>query len=204
MYIPLHVHDEDASVGDSILNIGDYIDKALEYNLPAIAVTNHGSLSSMYKFYDMCSKNNLKAIIGNEFYVTQDMAQDLEAYIKMSAKDRKKSDYKPGHYSHLIIIAKNQIGLKNLLYLTSYSATKCFYMKPLLPEEVLFEHSEGLICLTACVGGVIPQMILNDCDDAIIKQKILKYKSIFQRDFYLELQPCQFTEQIQVNINLLK
>lgn len=208
MYIPLHVHDEDASIGDSILNLEDYVNLAKTYGLPALAITNHGSLASMYKFYKLCKKQNIKAIIGNEMYLSLDDNEALLAYADADTNTRKKitqqTGYKPSGYFHLVLLAQNRVGFHNLLYLTSYSATQTFYGKPLITEEVLKQHAEGLICLTACVQGLIPQMILQDQPSEAIQKKILDYAELFKGRFYLELQPCCFQEQIKVNMHLAR
>lgn len=203
-YIPLHVHDEDASVGDSILNLKAYVQRGVEYNLPALAITNHGSMASMYQFYRLCKENNIKPIIGNEMYVIPDKDSDIIDYIALKTNERKKIDYEPSRYSHLVLIAQNKIGFQNLLYLTSYSAIKSFYKKPLITEEQLFSHSEGLICLTACVGGLFPEMILQKKEPDLIRSKLNEYANVFKNRFYLELQPCAFEEQIKVNMHLAR
>ena len=203
-YIPLHVHDEDASVGDSILNLEAYVKKGVEMGLPALAITNHGSLASMYKFYSLCKEHNIKPLIGNEIYTTPDACERLLAYAQADSKERKKLDYTLSDYNHLVLIAQNEVGLRNLLYLTSYGATQTFYKKPLVSEELLFQHSEGLICLTACIQGVFPQMILNDVKEEVIKAKLLAYANFFPNRFYLELQPCSFIEQTKVNMHLAR
>lgn len=203
-YIPLHVHDEDASVGDSILNLKDYVKKGVEFGLPALAITNHGSIASMYKFYKLCEDNHIKPIIGNEMYVVSDKDSDLVNYSSLDAKGRKKIKYTPGEYSHLVLIAQNKEGFKNLLHLTSYSAIKTFYKRPLITEEQLFSHSEGLICLTACVGGLFPKMINEKQDPSVIKEKLKEYTNVFKDRFYLELQPCNFPEQIKTNMHLAR
>lgn len=200
-YIPLHVHDQDASVGDSILDLEAYVKKGKTYGLPALAITNHGSLSSMYKFYQLCKDAKIKPIIGNEIYVNPDTASSILKFIQTPSKKRDKS-ITLSPYSHLVLLAQNEIGLKNLLYLTSFGATQTFYKKPLVPEELVFKHSEGLICLTACIGGAIPKMILQDKPKQEILEVLKTYAKYFPGRFYLELQPCKIIEQTKVNMQL--
>ena len=193
MYYPLHVHTAKGSIGDSILKIKDYISKAKTMNLTHLAITNHGSLADMYEFYYECKKENITPIIGCEVYVTDNQSERIR------------------DYSHLVLIAKNDIGLKNLLYIVSDAQLNGMYYKPRTDLNIIKKHSEGIIALSACVAGEIPKAILNfknaDNDKKqetynLILNKINDYKNVFKDNFYLEIQPANFTEQIYVN-NLL-
>lgn len=186
-YISMHLHTI-KSIGDSILTIDGLIEKAKKLGLKALSITNHGTMSDVFEFYTKCNENDIKPIIGCEIYVRKD-------------EDDKK-------YDHLVLIAKNTKGYKNLLKIHNYGHLNGFYYKPLVDNWVLKAYGEDIICLSACVGGAIPQMILkaNDCisleeSNEYVKKisdKINNYKSYFD-EFYLEIQPGEFEAQTIVN-----
>lgn len=185
MYIPLHAHDCAGSIGDSILQIKDYIQKAKSLGLPAIALTNHGSLTTNFEFYKECIANSIKPIIGLEAYWCKD---------RLNMTPENKKSY------HLILLAKNKTGLKNLIKINNDANINGFYYKPRTDDAVLKEHSEGIIALSACAGGEIPSLILEDkLDEA--KERILFFKNTF-KEFFLEIQPGDFKEQKIVNETL--
>lgn len=198
MYIPLHVHTARASIGDSILKINEYVKKAKDMGLSHIAVTNHGSMADMYSFYYECINNDITPIIGCEVYTVKNNQEKV----------------KGEKYNHLVLIAKNQEGLKNLLYITSDASLSGMYYKPRTDLNIIRAHSNGLICLSACLGGEIPQMLLKlksleepserqALYDEIV-ERVLTYKSIFGKDYYLEIQPGTFADQIYVNQALIQ
>lgn len=186
-YLSLHLHTI-KSIGDSIVTIDNLIDKAKDLGLPALAVTNHGSMSDVFEFYSRCREEDIKPIIGCEVYVRKD-------------SDEKK-------YDHLVLIAKNKKGYQNLLKIHNYGHLQGFYRKPIVDDWVLKAYGDNIIALSACVGGSIPQMILaahkstseeesQEYTNKII-QKIEDYKLYFD-EFYLEIQPGNFQEQVDVN-----
>ena len=181
-YAILHAHDTYGSIGDSILYIKDYVKKAKELGIKNLAITNHGSLATFVEFYDTCVNNDIKPIIGCEFYYVPDI----------TVKDKKEKR------SHLILLAKNEAGLKNIIKLHNTASEQGFYYKPRIDFDMLKEYHEGLICLTACVGGHIPRLILKDEID-LAKQEINRFKALFGPDFYLEIQPGNFDDQKKVN-----
>lgn len=186
-YYPLHVHLAQGSIGDSILKIKDYVAKGKEYGLNALAVTDHGSLSAIYAFADECIKNNIKPIIGMEAYEASDI----------SIKDKEHNE----RY-HLVLLAKNQEGFKNLIKLHNIAATDGFYYKPRIDINLLKEYGKGLIGLSACIAGRIPQALLNN--DMIKAVAILnEYKDCLD-EFYLEIQPGHFDSQIKINNDIIK
>lgn len=186
-YISLHAHVSNGSVGDSLIKIDDYIDKAKEMNLPALAVTDHGSMSAVYEFYHACKRASIKPIMGCEVYEAHDRL------IKTKESER----------FHLVLIAKNNTGFKNLLKIVTDASTTGFYSKPRTDMHFMKEHGEGIICLSACVGGKLPKAILNNEDDSVLIKMIEEYKEAFD-DFYLELQPGRFLAQYQVNAKLIE
>lgn len=197
-YFSLHTHTI-KSIGDAILKIDDYIDKAKELNLTALSVTNHGTMSDVFEFYSKCKENNIKPIIGCEVYVTADR----------NIKDKTTT------YDHLVLIAITKKGFENLLLIHNDAQINGFYKVPRTDVSFLAEHSEGIIALSACVGGTIPKKILEitqipDEEQDKIAEEMLNlyqiidlYNSIFD-EFYLELQPGSFDKQIVVNDALIE
>ena len=186
-YVPLHVHTSRNSIGDSILKLNSYIDKAKELGLDTLCITGHGSLADMYDFYFKCIDNDIKPIIGCEIYLTPDMEN--------KTKDSKTY--------HMILIAKDNIGLKNLINIVSVASLQGFYKKPRVDLNYIREHSEGLICTTACVSGMLPKLILEN-DEEGIKSHITELKDIFGGDLYFEIQAGDFLDQITINTALIE
>lgn len=186
-YVPLHVHTSRNSIGDSILKLNNYIDKAKELGLDTLCITGHGSLADMYDFYFKCIENKIKPIIGCEIYLTPDMEN--------KTKDSKTY--------HMILIAKDNTGLKNLINIVSVASLQGFYKKPRVDLNYIREYSEGIICTTACVVGMLPQYIL-DNQEELIESHINELKDIFGDDLYFEIQPGDFSDQIIVNNKLIE
>ncbi len=186
-YIPLHVHTCTGSVGDSVLRIKDYVKRAKELDLKSIAITDHGSMSSIYAFYNECKKNDIKPIIGCEIY---------------ECENRFKKDKENKKYNHLVLLCKNNEGLSNLIKIVNESYLNGFYYKPRTDMDFVKLHSKGLIALSACVGGKIPELILEN-KTLLAEEAIYKYKEIFE-EFYLEIQPGKFEEQIKANKGLIE
>ncbi|MED1125174.1 DNA polymerase III subunit alpha [Bacillus atrophaeus] len=189
-YVPLHAHTSEGSIGDSILKISEYVKQGKEYGLNALSVTDHGSLSAMYSFYNVCRSNGIKPIIGCEVYETKDRL------------NKDKTDDSSKKRWHLVLLARNNEGMENLLKIVNDAQMNGFYYKPRTDVKFLKEHGKGIICLSACVGGRISQSILNDDPDEAL-QAISDYKEAFD-DFYLEIQPGTFDEQLVVNQALVE
>ena len=182
-YCITHLHTTKGSVGDSIATNEDIVAKAKELGMNSIAMTDHGSLSNMYGFYYECIDNGIKPIIGCEIYLTEDC----------TIKD---AEHKKLY--HLILIAKDRVGIKNLLQIVSDASVEYSYYKPRIDLEHMKGYTEGLICTTACVGGYAPQLIINNELDKAIEH-IEELQKMFSDDLYLEIQPGNFTEQHTVN-----
>ena len=182
-YCITHLHTTKGSVGDSIATNEDIVAKAKELGMNSIAMTDHGSLSNMYGFYYECVDNGIKPIIGCEIYLTEDC----------TIKD---AEHKKLY--HLILIAKDRVGIKNLLQIVSDASVEYSYYKPRIDLEHMKGYTEGLICTTACVGGYAPQLIINNELDKAIEH-IEELQKMFGDDLYLEIQPGNFTEQHTVN-----
>ncbi|MBQ9107342.1 MAG: DNA polymerase III subunit alpha [Clostridia bacterium] len=152
--------------------------------MDAVAITDHGNMYGVHIFVETMRKNGIKPIIGSEFYVADDM------YVKTA-------DVLYKNY-HLVLLAKNMTGYKNLMKLSSASFVDGFYGKPRIDLDLLAKHSEGLICCTACLAGAIPRHLLHgDYEGA--KNYALKMKAMFEEgDFYIELQDHAIPEEKKV------
>lgn len=189
-FVHLHVHTE-YSLLDGAGKIKDLVNKAKELGMPAIAITDHGSMYGVIDFYKECKQQGIKPIIGCEVYITLG---------SRFVKDGRKDD---NNY-HLVLLAKDNEGYKNLMKLVSKGYTEGFYYKPRVDLELLKEYSQGLIALSGCLGGVIPQFLLqNNYQDA--KEHGQKLIDIFGKEnVYLEIQDHGMIEQKEVNSKLIK
>ena len=183
-FVHLHNHTE-YSLLDGAARIKKLVKVAKEYGMPAVAITDHGNMYGAVQFFDACKEQGIKPIIGCEFYTTDDI-QVKSGKVKLN---------------HLILLAKNEEGYKNLCLLNTIAFRDGFYYKPRIDHEALKKHSSGLICLSACLAGEIPQLILqNRFDEA--EQTVLWFKNLFGEDYYLELQNHGLLEQQKVNEKL--
>jgi DNA polymerase-3 subunit alpha len=190
-YVPLHLHTE-YSLLDGAIRIDELVQKASEYRMPAIAITDHGNLFGAIEFYKKAVKAGLKPIIGCEVY----LAPDSRFSRKVLPTGEKAF--------HLILLAKDMDGYKNLMQLSSKAYIEGFYYKPRIDIELLQSHSSGLIGLSACMHGEVPYYIgLGDIDRA--REAALRYKQIFgDGNFYLELQDNGLKEQGEINRALVE
>ncbi len=179
----LHVHTQ-YSLLDGAARIGELVLRAKELGMGALAVTDHGVMYGVVEFYKACEKNGIKPIIGMETYVAPRSMEDREG-----GKDRE--------YAHLILLCKNAIGYQNLMRLSSEAFLRGFYYKPRIDYDLLAQHAEGLICLSACLAGDIPQHLLHG-RDAEAKALALRLRSIFKEDFYIEIQDHGIVEQKRI------
>ena len=182
-YAVLHAHTSKGSVGDSTLSVAEYVARAKELGLSHIAITDHGSMASMIEFHEACKKASITGIIGMEAYVVE---------------DRLRKD--PEHrydYGHLILLARDAEGVRNLLRIHNDAQIDGFYGKPRTDYSVLKKYGSHIIALSACVAGEIPKKILMDDMDGA-RRIISIYQNCFDQ-FYLEIQPGHFEEQQKVN-----
>lgn len=185
----IHVHSA-YSLLDSTIKIEEFVDVAKEMGYKNISLTEHGNMFSVPYFYKKVDKTEgINGIIGVETYIAE-----KDATIK--GKEN------PERY-HLVLLAKNNTGYKNLKKLVSYSYLKGFYYKPRIDKEILREHSEGIIATSACLGGEINQYLLAGDKEGAYKSA-REYKDIFGKDFYLELQDHNLREQLRINPLLVK
>ena len=185
----LHLHTE-YSLLDGFTKIDKLMEKLKEFGMDSCAITDHGNMYGVIEFYKKCQANNIKPIIGCEVYI-------CENDYKIKTPQNKR-------YYHLILLAKNNNGYKNLLKIVSKAYTQGYYYKPRIDFEVLKEYKEDLIGLSACLNGEINQRILeNDIKKAYSTAK--KYLNLFGKEnFYLEVQYHGLKEQKKVNEVLLQ
>jgi len=186
----LHVHTE-FSLLDGSAKIKSLVARAKELNMSHLAITDHGSMYGIIDFYKACKEVGIKPVIGCEVYVCEGSRFD-------------KTPGGNGQYSHLVLLAENEEGYQNLIKLVSLGFIEGFYYKPRIDHEILRQHSEGLIALSACLGGEIPSALLNSTYEKA-KEIAVFYNELFGQDnFYLELQDHGFMEQKRVNPLLIK
>ena len=190
-YVPLHLHTE-YSLLDGAIRIKELVEQAKQFRLPALAITDHGNLFAAVYFYKQVSKAGIKPIIGCELYVSPGSRFD-----KNSAENEEKS-------FHLILLAKDNAGYKNLVTLVTRAYTEGFYYKPRIDMDILEQYSGGLIGLSACLKGEIPYYLQKGMLDRA-REKALAYKHVLGPDnFYLEIQANGLPEQIEVNKQLIE
>jgi len=183
----LHVHTE-YSLLDAMCRIPELVHRVKELGMDSVAITDHGVLHGAIQFYQAAKDAGIKPIIGCEAYMASGSRHGR------STADRE-------NY-HVVLLAKNNTGYKNLIQLVTKANLEGFYYKPRLDKEILKEHSEGLVALTACIAGEIPKLILNGrLSEA--RQAALWYREVFGDDFYIELQRHPLPELEQLNRELI-
>ena len=181
MFTHLHLHTQ-FSLLDGACRLGNLVSRAKELGMTSLAITDHGNMYGVVDFYRECKKQGIKPIIGCEVYVAPRTRFDRD---KVLDKD----------YNHLVLLVKNEIGYKNLIKLVSRGYTEGFYFKPRVDRDLLEKHSEGLICLSACLAGEIAQCLLRRDYDAA-RNTALWYNDVFgQGNYYLEIQNHGLEEQ---------
>ena len=169
----LHVHTQ-YSILDGASNISNLMDKAKSLGMEAVAITDHGNMFGVKEFHASALKKGIKPVIGCEIYVAK------RSIAEVSGKEDRSGD-------HLILLAKNLTGYKNLIKLISIAWIKGFYYKPRIDKELLARYKEGLIASSACLAGEIQDEILNG--SLSTAEEVLKsYINMFGEDFYLEIQ----------------
>ncbi len=187
-FVHLHLHSE-YSLLDGACRIDDLIKKAVELNMPSLGLTDHGVMYGSMEFYLKCKKAGINPVIGCEVYVATRTRQQRESH-KLDGSN------------HLVLLAENETGYRNLIKLVSLASLEGFYYKPRVDKELLNKYSEGLICLSACLGGEVPEHCLSDALDKA-RYAASEYREIFGRDnYYLEIQDHQLEKQKIVNEQL--
>ena len=188
-FVHLHLHTE-YSLLDGANRIKDLPIRAKELGMDAMAITDHGVMFGCIDFYKACKANDVKPIIGCEVYVAP--GSRFDKVLDKSVK-----------YNHLILLAKDMQGYRNLCKLVSSGFTDGYYYKPRIDKEILEKYHDGLICLSACLGGEVPAHFLNGQDE-LAKNSALWFKNLFGEDYYLEVQANTMKEQYLVNQKLFK
>lgn len=188
-FVHLHLHSE-YSLLDGACRIGDLVQKAVDLNMPAIGLTDHGVMYGSMEFYLKCKAKGIKPLVGCEVYVATRSRQQRES---------KRLD----DSQHLVLMAMNETGYKNLLKLVSLASLEGFYYKPRIDKEILHQYSEGLICLSACLGGEVPEHIQDGAYDKAVRSAT-EFREIFGDRYYLELQDHTLERQRIVNDQLIK
>ncbi len=187
-FVHLHGHS-DYSLLDGACRIDDMVQRAAEYGMPALALTDHGNLFGAVEFIEKAKKAGIKPIVGMEAYVAPGPRQE-----------RERGD---GNF-HMILLATNEIGYKNLIRLTSTAYTEGFYHKPRVDRAVLAEHHEGLIALTACLKGEVNQSLLKEQIEGAAETARF-YDELFGRgNFFLEVQDHGIPDQLTVGKRMIE
>lgn len=190
-FVHLHTHSH-YSLLDGLGKIPALVKRAKELGMDALALTDHGAMYGAIEFYKTCQKEGVKPIIG------------VEAYVARQSRFDKNPKLNEGP-AHLVLLAKDEIGYKNLLRLTTRANLEGFYYRPRMDKELLREYSQGLIAMTACLAGEVPRALLSGNWEKAVAL-VNEYKSIFGEDnFFLELQDHPELEEYQeVNPRLIK
>ncbi|SFH78353.1 DNA polymerase-3 subunit alpha [Pseudobutyrivibrio sp. OR37] len=190
-FVHLHTHTE-YSLLDGSNKIKAYVKKCLDMGMTAAAITDHGNMYGVTKFYDECMAQGLKPVIGCEVYVAPGSRFDREM---VKGEDR---------YYHLILLAENDVGYHNLMKIVSIGYVDGFYYKPRVDFETIEKYHEGLICLSACLAGEVARA-LNRGDYEEAKKVAIQYRDCFGKDnYFLEMQDHGIAEQKNVNQGLLR
>ena len=185
-FVHLHLHTE-YSLLDGAAKVDDLIAYLVENNINACAVTDHGNMYASLYFAEECVKKGIKYIIGCELYATDNHL-----------------DKRPGTKTeHIVLLAKNKVGYKNIVKLDSLSFIEGFYGKPRISYDLIKQYSEGVICLSSCLAGRMPQLLMKG-DYEAAKAWAKEMKDVFGEDFYIELQDHGIMEEKQVIPDLIK
>jgi len=187
-FVHLHVHTE-FSLLDGASRISELVKRTKELGMPAIAITDHGSMYGVIDFYKAAQKEGIKPIIGCEVYLAP--ASRFDAF-----------EVDGTRYFHLILLAENNEGYRNLIKLVSLANTEGMYYKPRVDKEILRKYSKGIICLSACIAGEIPQAIIKD-NPQHAEDLVQEYIDIFGKDnFFIEIQDHGIPEEKRANVGL--
>jgi DNA polymerase-3 subunit alpha len=184
-FIHLHLHSE-YSLLDSTLKIDDLLKKAREFQMPAVALTDHGSILGAVNFYKKARQADIKPIIGSELY--------LATGSRFDKPNRREDEL---NYFHLLVLVRNDQGYRNLCELITSSYLEGFYRKPRIDKEMLAAHREGLMVLTSCIQGEVPYYLLRGQEEKA-RAAARWYRETFGDDFYVEIQDHGLAEQREV------
>ena len=183
-FVHLHLHSE-YSLLDGACRISDIADKAIAEGQKAVAITDHGAMYGAVRFFDALTEKGIKPIIGCEVYVAP-----RSRFLKEGKAD--------SSGNHLILLVKNKVGYKNLIYMVSKSFTEGFYTKPRIDLDLLRERHEGLIALSGCIAGRIPQYILSGETDRAEEYAVTLNGIFGEGNFYLEIQNHGIQDELRI------
>ncbi len=189
-FIHLHNHSH-YSLLDGAATINALIGAAKRYEMPALALTDHGVMFGAVEFYKKAKKAGIKPILGSELYILTKGSRSERQEEGGNGRAHKRS------YHHIVLLAKNNTGYKNLMKLCTLGHTEGFYYKPRIDVPLLREYAEGLVCLSACAGGIVAAHLV-DGNYETAREVALIYKEIFGDDFYLEIQNHNYAPEKNV------
>ena len=190
-FVHLHGHSE-YSLLDGGCRVGEMAELAAEHKMPALAITDHGNLFGAIQHYQACQAAGINPIIGCEVYVAIE-----SRHLRQAARGLTHAS------NHLVLLAKNDTGYRNLTRLVSKGYLEGYYYNPRIDKEILREHAEGLICMSACIGGEIPHLIQRE-GLAAAEKVAREFMDIFGNDYYLEIQRHDIDPEAKVNDGLLR
>ena len=188
-FVHLHNHSE-FSFLDGASKIKEMAKLAVQMEMPAIAITDHGTMYGCFAFYEACKAVGVQPIVGCELYV--------------ATRGRRDRDPKKDGNHHLVALAKNETGYRNLMKLATKASLEGMYYKPRVDKELLAEHAEGLIISSACMGGELAQSIMKQKGHEETKRVAAWYREVFGDDFYLEIQGHHAQGQQEVNEEVVR
>ncbi|MEW6685837.1 MAG: DNA polymerase III subunit alpha [Candidatus Edwardsbacteria bacterium] len=189
-FVHLHLHTE-YSLLDGVVRLQELVALAHQYQLPALAITDHGNMFGVIDFYKQVNKAGIKPIIGSEMYIAPN-----------SRLDKKSTGGISDASFHLTVLAKNLQGYKNLMKLSTVGYLEGFYYKPRIDKEILMENHQGLVILSGCPKGEVAHLIgQGKLEEA--KKVISWYKELFEEDYYLEIQEHHLPEEVTLNRELV-
>jgi len=189
-YSALHVHTH-YSLMDGVATPIEYLDRAVSLGMSSLAITDHGTLSGHREFAREAEKRGIKPILGIEGYMTNDRFDKRERAERTEPLD--------SVYNHIVLLAKNEVGLENLNKINEIAWTEGYFRKPRFDFETLEKYSEGIIVTSACLSGIVTKAVETE-NYAVAKEKISWFKKVFKDDYYIEVMPHN---PAQVNIALL-
>ena len=184
-FVQLHLHTY-FSILDGVASPENCVKKAKSVGMKSLAITDHGTMSGVLRFNNECVEQGIKPIIGCEFYVNDNRIKELK---------------NSGPNNHLVLLAKNETGYKNLLKINYDAMDKGFYYRGRAHTKTIRKYHEGIICTTACLGSTFARLILAD-EMELMENKLTSYKNLFGDDFYIELHFNELKDQIKVTKTL--
>ena len=158
IFIDTHVHTNHSEL-DGMCKLEDYIEYGKKNNFPALFCSDHGNISCWIPFYLQCKENNIKPILGSEFYLSEGLKKDIDNN-SLDKEEKLRQENKKNF--HLNFYAKNLTGYKNIIKLTTWANMENYYIKPRLTLDIIKKYSKGIICTTSCVGSIFADYILRD------------------------------------------